>query len=90
MVLLFLNIAGRATLGRCHVPPFTCPHAARAHACKPLELLHTNIAGPLSVASACLAKSFVTVLDDFTHFKAVKPITKKSEAHGFIKEIIQN
>jgi hypothetical protein len=56
--------------------------------CRPLELLHTDIAGPMQVASAGGAKYFVTKLDDFTKFKAVKPLKKRSEAPGFIKHIV--
>jgi hypothetical protein len=32
---------------------------------------------------------FIMVLDDFTKFKAVKPIRKKSEASVFVKLVIQ-
>jgi hypothetical protein len=58
--------------------------------CRPLELLHTDIAGPMQVASAGGAKYFVTMLDDFTKFKTVKPLKKRSEAPGFIKHIVAN
>jgi transposase InsO family protein len=57
---------------------------------KPLQLLHTDIAGPMPTASARGAKYFVTVLDDFSKFKAVKPIAKRNDAPSFIKEVILN
>jgi transposase InsO family protein len=57
---------------------------------RPLELLHIDIAGPVQTKSAGGASFFITVLDDFTKFKAVKPIAKRSEATEFVKEVIQN
>jgi transposase InsO family protein len=57
---------------------------------KPLQLLHTDIAGPMPTASAGGARYFVTVLDDFSKFKAVKPIAKRNDAPSFIKEVILN
>jgi hypothetical protein len=57
---------------------------------KPLQLLHTDIAGPMPTASAGGAKYFVTVLDDFSKFKEVKPIAKRNDARSFIKEVILN
>jgi hypothetical protein len=44
----------------------------------------------MATASAGGAKFFVTVLDDYTGFKAVQPIAKKSSAPDFVKTVIQN
>jgi transposase InsO family protein len=58
--------------------------------CRPMEQVHTDIAGPMQVTSAGGARYFVTVLDDYTQYTAVKPIAKKSEAADFIKHIIKH
>jgi transposase InsO family protein len=58
--------------------------------CRPLECLHIDIAGPMQVTSAGGAKYFVTTLDDYSKFKAVRTIARKSEAPTFVKHIIQH
>jgi transposase InsO family protein len=55
-----------------------------------MEQIYTDIAGPMQVTSAGGARYFVTVLDEYTQYTAVKPIAKKSEAADFIKHIIMH
>lgn len=57
---------------------------------RPLELLHTDIAGSITRASAGGAKLFATVLGDYRNFKAVKPSAKKSDTLAFFKEDVTN
>ena len=65
------------TLGKQHRLPFnTSTSATKA----PLELLHTDLCGPLPVASAGGSLYFNTILDDFTGMSFVIPLRHKSDA----------
>ncbi|PSC67037.1 reverse transcriptase,R, partial [Micractinium conductrix] len=65
------------TLGKQHRLPFnTSTSATKA----PLELLHTDLCGPLPVASAGGSLYFNTILDDFTGMSFVTPLRHKSDA----------
>jgi hypothetical protein len=59
-------------------------------ASRSLERLHIDIADPMPVISAGDSRFFITVLDDFSKFKAVKPIRRKSEASVFVKHVIDD
>jgi len=64
-------------LGKLHRQPFT-PNTKRAQ--KPLDLIHSDICGPMQVASLGGARYFVLFIDDATRFTEVFIIKKKSEA----------
>ena len=55
---------------------------------EPLELLHSDIQGPMKNAGLSGARYFVPVLDETTGISMVRPIKKKSEAPAAVKEMI--
>ena len=51
----------------------------------PLELVHSDICGPLEKQSVGGAKYFITFIDDHTNWSVVYPLYKKSEAFHYFK-----
>jgi transposase InsO family protein len=54
----------------------------------PLEIIHTDVCGPIEVPTWDNKKYFVTFLDDFTHFCVVYLISFKSEVFDKVKLFI--
>ena len=72
-------------LGKQHRLPFpTSTSATQA----PLELLHTDLCGPMPVPSAGGNLYFITILDDCTKISFVTPLRRKSDAAPCIIETI--
>eukprot|EP00170_Pyropia_yezoensis_P001781 contig_7619_g1785 len=67
-------------------PPFPPSKTATTLA---LELVHTDVCGPMPVASIGGARYFVTILDDHTGWKAAVPIVRKSDAADALKDVLQ-
>ena len=55
---------------------------------KPLELLHTDVCGPLPVTSLGGSDYFVTVLDDYSRLSIIKPLTYKSDTSAAVRDIV--
>ena len=55
---------------------------------KPLELVHTDVCGPLQVPSLGGSLYLATYLDDHSKLCVVKPIKRKSEVPAVTKEVI--
>ena len=55
---------------------------------KPLELVHTDVCGPLQVPSLGGSTYLATYLDDYSKLCVVKPIRRKSEVPAVTKEVI--
>ena len=55
------------------------PQAATHRATKSLELVHTDVCGPMRTPSLSGAKYFVTFIDDYSRFVVIKPMKHKSE-----------
>lgn len=53
---------------------------------RPLELVHTDICGPLSPLTWDGARYFITFIDDFTHFTHVYLLSHKSQANEKFQE----
>ena len=53
---------------------------------KRLELVHSDVAGPMKTKSFGDARYFVTFIDDFSRCVTVYPITQKSEVLDKYKE----
>lgn len=53
-----------------------------------LDLLHTDVCGPLPVPSLSGARYFVTVLDDASKLSIVKPVVHKSDVSAAVQSII--
>jgi transposase InsO family protein len=54
----------------------------------PLELVHTDVCGPMQVASLGGRKYFVTLLDDFTGLSFAVPIPHKSSVASELKRVL--
>lgn len=64
-------------LGKQHRSPFKSSKTTTA---RPLELVHTDVCGPLPVTSYGGNNYFVTLLDDYSKLSVVHPIARKSDA----------
>ena len=51
-----------------------------------LHLVHSDVCGPMSVASLGGARYFVTFVDDYTRYSTVYFLRQKSEVFGKFKE----
>lgn len=68
--------------GKMHAHPFP---SSEYRASKPLELIHSDVHGPVAVASHSGYKYWVTFTDDCLRFRCVIPLRKKSEAFEAFK-----
>lgn len=55
---------------------------------QPLELVHTDVCGPLPVTSLGGNNYFVTILDDYSKLSAVQPLVRKSDTAAAVKDIL--
>ena len=69
--------------GKMSANPF--PSSAN-HNCSPLALVHSDLHGPLPVATHQGYKYWITFIDDSTHFRAVYLLKNKSQAFEVFKE----
>ena len=69
-------------LGKQHRLPF---NASTTITSKPLELLHTDLCGPMPVPSHGGNLYFITLLDDHTGYSLISPLRRKSDAAAFLK-----
>lgn len=72
-------------LGKQHRLPFGTSTTITS---KPLELLHTDLCGPMPIPSHGGNLYFITLLDDHTSYSVVAPLHRKSDAADFIKTTI--
>ena len=79
------EVCGPCALGKHHRSPFKTSSSKTS---RPLELLHTDLCGPLPVPSIGGSRYFVTVLDDYTNLSVVQCIGTKSITSRVIKDII--
>ncbi|KAJ3489457.1 hypothetical protein NLJ89_g11528 [Agrocybe chaxingu] len=63
--------------GKMHSNPFP---SSPSHSLQPLELIHTDLHGPLPVASREGYHYWITFIDDCTRFRAIMMLKKKSDA----------
>jgi transposase InsO family protein len=68
--------------GKMHSNPFPASHR---HSTKPLELIHSDLHGPLPVQSHDGYRYWITFIDDHTHFRAVMKLKRKSDAFDAFK-----
>ena len=65
------------------------PFSAKGERSKePLQLVHSDVCGPLSVQARCGYEYFVTFIDDFSRYGYVYLMHKKSETFGKFKEFM--
>jgi transposase InsO family protein len=70
--------------GKSHRQPFPSTGATRATA--PLQLVHTDIDGPLPHTSLGGARYAIVIVDDFTRFTWVRQLNRKDDAAQAIKD----
>jgi GAG-pre-integrase domain len=68
--------------GKMHSDPFL-PSSSRAS--RPLQLIHSDLHGPVKVQTHQRFRYWVTFIDDFSHFKAVYLLKRKSETFSAFK-----
>ena len=73
-------------LGKQHREPFK-PSSSKST--RPLALVHTDLCGPLPVASQGGNLYFLTLLDDYSKFSAVQPIARKSDTPAALKDTLR-
>ena len=59
---------------------------ASTHASAPLQLVHSDVHGPLPVKSRHGYKYWITFIDDFSRHWAVLPLKQKSDAFSAFKQ----
>ncbi|PRW61567.1 Retrovirus-related Pol poly from transposon TNT 1-94 isoform B [Chlorella sorokiniana] len=72
--------------GKQHRAPFK-PSSSTTN--RPLALVHTDLCGPLPVASQGGNLYFLTLLDDYSKFSAVRPIARKSDTPAALKDTLK-
>lgn len=55
----------------------------------PLDLIHTDVCGPMQTATANGKRYIVTFIDDFSSFTVIQLLKEKSEVEGTIREFIK-
>ena len=70
--------------GKSHRHPF--PKRSTRRASKLLELVHSDVLGPLEVKSIGGSQYFITFIDDYSNWTCVYTMAKKSEALNRFKE----
>ncbi|GAB4814243.1 hypothetical protein N2152v2_001289 [Parachlorella kessleri] len=71
--------------GKQHRQPF---QASQHAAMQPLELVHTDVCGPLPVTSLGGSSYFVTLLDDYSKLSAVLPLARKSDTAAAVQRTL--
>lgn len=55
---------------------------------KPLELVHTDVCGPMPLNSMGNSRYFLTVVEDMSEYREAVPIPSKSEAGRAVRDVI--
>jgi histone deacetylase 1/2 len=79
------DTCGACILGKQHRLPFNTSTSVTT---RPLELLHTDLCGPMPVPSHGGNSYFISLLDDYTGYSIVAPLRHKSGAADFLKTTI--
>jgi transposase InsO family protein len=66
----------------------TFPRMATTSPTAPLQLLHVDICGPISVPGLAGEKYFFTIVDGFTRWTNIIPLVTKSDAADDLKNFI--
>lgn len=64
-------------------------NSVRAKAKRPLEIVHTDVCGPIDTPTHDGMHYYVSFLDDFTHFTQVYLMKSKSEVMNYLKEYVR-
>ena len=74
-------------MGKQHRQPF--PKKSQSRSSQPLELIHSDVCGPMSVNSVGGSRYFVTFIDDYSRFTTVYFMKHKSEVLEKFKEFVE-
>lgn len=78
------HVCEGCALGKHHRQPF--PKGVAWRAKQPLELVHTDVCGPMSTISHGNNRYFILFIDDFTRMTWVYFLKQKSEVFGMFKK----
>ena len=74
----------KCVMGKGHREPF--PKSSRSRSTRLLELIHSDVCGPLEVPSLSGSRYFITFIDDFSRWTVMYTMKQKSEAFDcFVK-----
>eukprot|EP00112_Aurelia_sp_Birch-Aquarium-sp1_P026532 Seg946.1 transcript_id=Seg946.1/GoldUCD/mRNA.D3Y31 product="Retrovirus-related Pol polyprotein from transposon TNT 1-94" protein_id=Seg946.1/GoldUCD/D3Y31 len=73
-------------MGKQHRQPF--PKKSQSRSSQPLELIYSDVCGPMSVNSVGGSRYFVTFIDDYSRFTTVYSMKNKSEVLEKFKEFV--
>lgn len=65
------------------------PKKSNSESLAPLDLIHTDVCGPMNTASRSGKRYIVTFIDDFSSFTIIRLITHKSDVESSLKEFIE-
>ena len=92
---MHLNKAQVAALRQADCPPciggqmVRAPfHAREITTTEPLQLIHTDAAGPMEIRSSGGSVFMVSVIEDFSGFKALVPVQTKREADDVVMTVV--
>ncbi len=78
-----IRICEECVMGKMHRTPI--PRECRNRAAGLLDLIHTDVAGPLPVMSKGGARYFATFIDDKSRWVTVYPIKSKSDCFSYFR-----
>ena len=64
-------------------------HVATHRSTQPLQLIHTDVCGPMQTTSLGGARYFITFIDDYTRYTTVYTMKQKSEAFHYFTQYKQ-
>ena len=76
-------------MGKQHRQPFPKKSQSQSRSSQPLELIHSDVCGPMSVNSVGGSTYFVTFIDDYSRFTTVYLMKHKSEVLEKFKEFVE-
>lgn len=65
------------------------PKKSKKRTKQALDLVHTDLCGPMNTASPGGCRYFMAITDDFTRYSVVYFLQRKSEAKNYIKQYVQ-
>ena len=74
-------------MGKQHRQPF--PKKSQHESTQPLEIIHSDVCGPMNVNSVGGSRYFVTFIDDYSRFTSVYFMKNKNEVLDKFKEFVE-
>ena len=80
------DVCRGCAMGKSHRLPFQPIGSVRAR--RPLEIVHSDLVGPMKTSSLSGSKYFMTLIDDYSRYVTVYFLQNKSEAFSRFKEFV--